>query len=179
VRAKSFLFWLVVVAVAAAIAHGSGKFDVRAPRAPLEPGQPIVGRAIALDGDSLEIGGERVRLFGIDAPEARQQCRNAEGQQYACGRAATRALAALLGARASCTLVTHDRYARDVATCTAGGRDLGDAMVRAGHAIEYSRYSDGRYAEAEREARAAKRGVWAGTFEEPEAWRRREMRQRD
>jgi len=76
----------------------------------------------------------------------------------------------------TCTLVTHDRYERDVATCTANGRDLGDAMVRTGHAVDYARHSNGRYAEAERQARAAKRGIWAGTFEEPEAWRRREMR---
>jgi endonuclease YncB( thermonuclease family) len=58
----------------------------------------------------------------------------------------------------------------------ANGRDLGDAMVRAGHALDYARHSGGRYAEAERAARAAKRGIWAGGFEEPEAWRRREMR---
>jgi endonuclease YncB( thermonuclease family) len=149
------------------------------PRAPAEAGAPIIGRAKVIDGDSLEVAGTRIRLFGIDAPEAYQQCRDAGGRAYACGRAATRALAALIGGPVSCTLMTHDRYERAVALCTAAGRDLGDAMVRAGHALDYGRHSGGRYAEAEREARAAKRGVWAGTFEEPEAWRRREMRQRD
>ncbi len=73
-------------------------------------------------------------------------------------------------------MVTHDHYARDVATCLADERDLGEAMVRAGQARDYVRHSRGRYAAAEREARAAKRGLWAGQFEEPEAWRRREMR---
>jgi endonuclease YncB( thermonuclease family) len=171
------LLWLVIVAVIAAIAYGSGKFDEAPPRIPAQPaGATISGRAKVVDGDSLEVAGERIRLFGIDAPEAHQQCRDARGVPYACGRAATRALAALAGARVSCTLVTHDRYERDVATCTANGRDLGDAMVRAGHALDYARHSGGRYAEAEREARAAKRGIWAGTFEQPEAWRRREMR---
>ncbi len=176
-RANHVRLWLVVVAVIAAIAYGSGKFDAPPPRAPSEQsGATISGRAKALDGDSLQVAGERIRLFGIDAPESRQQCRDARGLDYPCGRAATRALAALTGARVSCTLVTHDRYARDVATCTANGRDLGEAMVRAGHALDYARHSGGRYAEAEKEARAASRGIWAGTFEEPEAWRRREMR---
>ena len=175
-RANHPLLWLVVVAVIAAIAYGSGKFDAPPPGAPSQPGATISGRARVIDGDSLEVAGERIRLFGIDAPEARQYCRDARGQDYSCGRAATRALAGLTGARVSCTLVTHDRYERDVAICTANGRDLGDAMVRAGHAVDYARHSGGRYAEAERQARAARRGIWAGTFEEPETWRRREMR---
>ena len=174
-RANHSLLWLVVVAVIAAIAYGSGKFD--APRPESErTGATIAGRAKVIDGDSLEVAGARIRLFGIDAPEAHQQCRDARGLDYPCGRAAARALAALAGARVSCTLLTHDRYERDVATCMANGRDLGDAMVRAGHALDYARHSGGRYAEAEREARAARRGIWAGTFEEPEAWRRRETR---
>jgi endonuclease YncB( thermonuclease family) len=86
---------------------------------------------------------------------------------------ATRALtAAIRGSRVSCTPVDQDRYERDVAICAAGGHDLGDVMVRSGNAIDYRRYSQGRYAAAEREARSAKRGMWAGTFEEPETWRR-------
>ena len=180
-RANHSLLWLVVVAVIAAIAYGSGRFDdARPPRTPPEQtGATISGRAKVIDGDSLEVAGARIRLFGIDAPEAHQQCRDARGMDYPCGRAATRALAALVGGQVSCTLVTHDRYERNVATCTSNGRDLGDAMVRAGHAIDYARHSGGRYETAERDARAAKRGIWAGTFEEPEAWRRREMRQRD
>jgi endonuclease YncB( thermonuclease family) len=172
------LLWLVVVAVIAAIAYGSGKFDDPPPSRTFseQTGPTISGRAKIIDGDSLEVAGARIRLFGIDAPEAHQQCRDARALNYPCGREATRALAALTGARVTCTLVTHDRYERDVATCTANGRDLGDAMVRAGHAVDYARHSGGRYETAEREARAAKRGIWAGTFEEPEAWRRREMR---
>jgi endonuclease YncB( thermonuclease family) len=175
-RTNHLLLWLVVVAVIAAIAHQSGRFDVPSRRGSLEPGATISGRAKTIDGDSLELAGERIRLFGIDAPEARQQCRNAQGQDYPCGREAARALAALANGQLSCTLMRQDQYERGVATCTANGRDLGDAMVRAGHARDYVRHSRGRYAEAEREARAARRGIWAGDFEQPEAWRRREMR---
>jgi endonuclease YncB( thermonuclease family) len=177
VRARHFFLW---IAIAAAAWFAAQRWDTSAPpadRAPAQPGTPINGRAKIIDGDSLEVAGERIRLFGIDAPEGRQQCRDAKGEDYACGREAARILTALIGGRpVSCTLVTHDQYARDVATCQAKGHDLGEAMVRAGYARDYARHSKGRYAAAERDARAAKRGIWAGASEDPAAWRKREMR---
>ena len=174
-RANHPLLWLVVVAVIAAIAYGSGKFDAPPPRRPNKPVRRSPG---APRSSTATRSKSRARASACSASTRRKRTSNAAtraGCDYPCGRAATRALAALTGARVSCTLLTHDRYERDVATCMANGRDLGDAMVRAGHALDYARHSGGRYAEAEREARAARRGIWAGTFEEPEAWRR-EMR---
>jgi endonuclease YncB( thermonuclease family) len=44
----------------------------------------VEGRARVVDGDTLEVGGRKVRLFGIDAPELDQTC-DAEGQLWACG----------------------------------------------------------------------------------------------
>ncbi len=170
------LLWIVIVAVILIVGKWSGQFG--APRAPAPaPGAPIEGRAKIVDGDSLEIAGERIRLFGIDAPEGRQQCRDAKGADYACGREAARALTSLIGGRTvTCRMVTHDQYQRDVATCAVEGQDLGDAMVRSGHARDYPRHSRGRYAAAERDAREARRGLWAGEFENPGAWRKREMK---
>lgn len=175
VRGRSFFLWILIAAVVAFVGHRSGQFDM--PPAPRDSAAPIAGPARVIDGDSLRVAGENIRLFGIDAPEGRQQCRDARGQDYACGREAARALTALVGSRTvSCTLVTHDQYERGVATCIVQGRDLGDAMVRAGHARDYARHSRGRYAEAEREARAARRGIWQGASEDPAAWRKREMK---
>jgi endonuclease YncB( thermonuclease family) len=173
---RSLLLWILIVAIAVYAAHRAGRFGARPPGTPISTA-PISGAARIIDGDSLEIAGVRIRIFGIDAPEWRQQCRDARGEPYACGREATRALDRLIGGRTvTCTPVTHDRYDRDIATCEVIGRDLGDAMVRAGHAVDYARHSRGRYAAAEQEARTAKRGIWAGEFEEPETWRRREAR---
>jgi endonuclease YncB( thermonuclease family) len=135
-------------------------------------GGSVSGRARVLDGDSLILAGEDIRLFGIDAPESRQLCRDGAGRPYPCGRLATRALAAAtVGRTVACTRLERDRYHRQVALCTADGRDLGEIMVRLGLAVELAEYSHGRYAAAEREARAARRGLWAGTFEPPAAWR--------
>ena len=173
------LFWLLVIAVIAAIVQGvrhfaPGWLDSRSPRIATRQGPTFTGRAKVIDGDTLEINGERVRLFGIDAPESRQECQDAARLPYPCGHEATRALAATIGRRpVTCTAVDYDRYDREVAICQVDGRDLGDAMVRAGQAVDYTQHSRGRYAAAEREAQQARRGLWAGAFEFPWEWRRR------
>src|SRR5262245_40881780 len=115
---RTLLIWLIVIAVGAAIAQFVQ--DWRAP--PTEPpkatGGTIAGRARVVDGDSLEIGFSRIRLFGIDAPEARQDCRDKDNRVTPCGMQARRALLDLVGGReVSCTPVgaSHDRR---VAVCT-------------------------------------------------------------
>lgn len=172
-RGRSFLIWLVIIALGAALAEGVREWrTMRASAPPASTGVAFSGRARVSDGDSLEIAGRRVRLFGIDAPEFHQDCRTAAGLAYDCGMAARRALENLAGSDAvTCTPVgaSHDR---SVAICRANGRDLGEELVRSGHALELKSFSRGRYGAAEREARAARRGLWAGSFEEPAAWRR-------
>ena len=174
---RSLLVWLIVIAVGAAATHGVREYQRAQHGAPwivTPSGATITGRARAIDGDSLAIAGENIRLAGIDAPEARQECRDRAGETYPCGREAARVLAAAVAGRSvTCTAVDHDRYDREVAVCTIDGRDLGETMVRSGHAIELPQHSRGRYAAAEREARDAKRGLWAGSFEQPATWRRR------
>jgi endonuclease YncB( thermonuclease family) len=128
----------------------------------------VVGPATVIDGDSLRVAGIEVRLFGIDAPEFRQICMRA-GHPLACGRAATRFLERLTDERElHCRPREHDRYGRTVALCFVGEIDLGAAMVRAGQAVAY-----GAYQSEEREARAARRGIWVTSFDHPATWRTR------
>ena len=134
----------------------------------------LSGQARVIDGDTILIGEVHVRLFGIDAPEADQTCKDAKGVTYRCGLVATATLIEeIAGQPVTCFQVDTDKYGRTVATCAVNGRDLGDAMVRRGWAIAYLRYSH-KYEDAELEARLAKRGIFAGTFMEPEAWRHRQ-----
>jgi len=129
------------------------------------------GRMRVLDGDTLGVGTARVRLWGIDAPELRQGCTR-DGKAYACGSKAREALTRLIrGQDMTCEAVDRDRYRRTVARCTVGGEDLGGLLVRAGWALDYRRYSKGRYTTDQAMAKASRAGLWAGTFELPWRWR--------
>lgn len=115
----------------------------------------IRGAARVIDGDTLEVAGVHIRLFGIDAPEMDQPCGD-----WACGRWARDELARLIGGRrVTCSDGAPDRYGRVLARCDAGRGDLGQAMVQGGAAFAYRRYALD-YVGAERAARAAERGLW-------------------
>jgi endonuclease YncB( thermonuclease family) len=130
----------------------------------------MVGEARIIDGDTVEIGGERIRLHGIDAPESRQTC-TVVGQEWRCGESATLALVdETNGQPLTCKGNKRDRYGRLIAVCYAGSDDLNAWMVREGWAVAYRRYSKD-YVDEEAEARAAGNGVWRGEFMLPWKWR--------
>lgn len=133
-----------------------------------DPAHALDGHPRIVDGDTLEIAGQHIRFHGIDAPERNQTC----GDGWACGREATAYLASLIGDRpVSCEATDWDRYGRMVAICRAGELDLNAAMVAAGWAVAYRRYSLD-YVSEEEAARAAGSGIWAGEFVAPADWRR-------
>ncbi|MEL6059461.1 thermonuclease family protein [Methylobacterium sp. DCY52] len=134
--------------------------------------EPITGRASVTDGDTVVIHGVRIRLYGIDAPESTQICQDASGTDYRCGQRAALALADRIGeAPITCEPRDTDRYGRTVAVCRKGSEDLNAWMISQGHAVAFRRYSM-EYVPQERQARAARRGIWAGTFQEPSEYRR-------
>jgi endonuclease YncB( thermonuclease family) len=155
---------------------GLALFQAWQSRAVVAPG-PALLAVQAVDGDTLRAQSQRIRLSGIDAPELTQTCRNAHGQVWSCGAASRQHLAALIArGGVTCTRRGEDRYGRMLATCSAAGiADIGDAMVRDDHALNYGRYTSD-YAGAEREARAARRGLWQGEFDNPEDWRHARQR---
>lgn len=131
----------------------------------------IEGRPRLVDGDSFKMGGREVRMVGIDAPEGRQQCQK-QGRAWPCGHVATEALRQMIGGRmVTCTIEGRDKHRRLLATCSAGGRNLNQAMVARGHAVAFGR----RYRGEERAAKSAKRGLWAGEFQKPRDWRRQHL----
>lgn len=131
----------------------------------------ISGRAKITDGDSFEIGDTSIRLFGVDAPEGRQPCTR-DGREWACGEEAARRLRGLTGSgNVVCLRRDTDDYGRVVAQCSRGSVDLAAEMARSGFAVAYRRYTTA-YVDEENEARAARRGLWAGEFTPPDQWRR-------
>ena len=132
--------------------------------------QILLGTARAIDGDTLDFGGQHIRLHGMDAVEASQTCTR-DGQTWPCGQEAKAFLARLVdGQSIQCEQVDTDRYGRIVARCTAGRRDLGQAMVEAGYAVALPQFSNA-YVEAEARMRSHAIGIWAGTFDRPSDYR--------
>jgi endonuclease YncB( thermonuclease family) len=132
--------------------------------------ETLRGKARVVDGDTIEVAGETIRLFGIDAPELDQPCETDAGR-WACGDWARDALSERLrGQQVTCTAQERDRYGRWLAVCELDGQDLNQALVRDGAATAYRRYSRD-YVPDEATAAGEGRGIWAGSLEEPEAFR--------
>jgi endonuclease YncB( thermonuclease family) len=134
--------------------------------------QPLTGQASAIDGDSLEIHGQRNRLSGIDAPESDQLCRGDDRLQYRCGAKAANELDEHIAGRpVSCEGVGRDQYGRTVAVCSIDGEDVAGWLVGNGFAFDWPRYSSGKYAGAQKEAERAGRGIWSGSYVVPWVYR--------
>jgi endonuclease YncB( thermonuclease family) len=132
----------------------------------------FVGQASVVDGDTLEIHGTRVRLWGVDAPESSQLCRGEDSLQYRCGAEAANNLDAFIARRpVNCEPLNLDPYGRTVATCSVGGADLGEWLVQNGLALDWPQYSRGRYDGAQQNAERAGRGIWKGSYVEPWLYR--------
>lgn len=116
-----------------------------------------------IDGDTIDLDGERYRIHGIDAPEAAQACKSADGSEWACGQAALHFLETIVSrGQVICEPREKDVYGRWIAVCRAGDRDVGEEMVAAGLAWAFRKYS-GDYIQTEEAARRGSSREWRGT----------------
>jgi endonuclease YncB( thermonuclease family) len=125
------------------------------------------------DGDTLTLDGVDYRLYGIDAPEYRQTCKDRTGKDWPCGKAARLQLDSFAtSGTIICQPQAEDRYHRKVARCSSATvPDLGEAMVQAGLAVSPGERGDPPYGDAEGAAKKAQRGIWQGEFAAPSEWR--------
>ena len=138
---------------------------------PASTQEGLTGVASVIDGDTIEICGQRVRLYGIDSPESSQLCMRPTGERWRCGQQASFALANLIGRSiVSCQPRDRDRYGRIVAVCFKGISDLNRWMVANGWAVAYRRYSE-HYVADEHIARRSRTNIWSGDFDMPWDWR--------
>ena len=142
---------------------------------PVVAGAQALGGAVrVVDGDTLDVGGTRVRLHGIDAPEIGQRCTRPDGLRWDCGTWVAAEVRDRIGARkVTCDPVDTDRYGRTVARCSVAGQDLGRQLVRDGLALAYRKYSMA-YARDETAAERAGRGLHGHDMTRAAAHRRAE-----
>ncbi len=130
------------------------------------------GRIHVIDGDTFDVGGTRVRLHGVDAPESKQTCQTEQGVAWGCGQWVNAQVRGLFeGKRARCTAVDTDRYGRVVAKCAVNGVDMGEEIVASGLAFAYRKYS-WDYDLTEKQAAVADRGLHASRVQTPAQYRK-------
>ncbi len=127
----------------------------------------FAGTATVVDGDTIDVGGTRLRLFGIDAPESGQRCVGEGKQIIRPGDAATERLEALIKDGVRCTASEKDQYDRPIATCfTMGGQNINQTLVREGHAWAFVKFA-GDYLPDQQAAHDEQLGVWKLACEAP------------
>jgi len=138
----------------------------------------ISGKVKVIDGDTIKIKGNNIRLFGIDAPEKNQICFK-KTQSYNCGFISTKVLKKYAeGKLVTCAYNDKDRYGRIIGICNFyyNAEDkklsLNRYMVFTGNAVAYKRYSK-EYLDDEKWAKNNQLGMWQGKFIRPEEWRRK------
>lgn len=131
----------------------------------------VDGEALVIDGKTLEVGGKRFRLFGIDAPDLDQTCRW-PNKDIPCGKISKTAMMDLVAqTRVTCAPMAGPPAGIPLARCSAGGFDIARNMVHTGWALAF-RPESTLYVDTENKAKAARRGLWKGKFTLPWVWRR-------
>ena len=139
---------------------------------PVDTKAQIGGKAKIIDGDTIQIGDNRIRLYGIDAPELKQVCK-INGRNWMCGEEASMALAYEMANHwISCVTKGKDRYERTLAICFKANIDINREMVKRGLALAYRKYSN-IYIEDEELAKSNKLGIWKSSFIKPWNWRKK------
>lgn len=139
----------------------------------------VSGTARVIDGDTISIRQQRVRIAAIDACE-KEQSGLLSGKTWPCGLVARSYLRKMIdGKHVSCRVVDVDRYKRPVGQCFLQNKDIGLAMLRAGQAEAMLRFLPrnhgidiAEYGYAENEAREHLLGIWAADVERPHLYRR-------
>lgn len=132
----------------------------------------LAGVATVVDGGTIEIDGQRIRLLDMDAPVADQLCQDTGGADYPCGRRAARELADHLGeGRLVCDWAIEDRDGRKLGRCSLEGHDAGLWLIEQGWALPDRDCKCETYRAAAARAEQQGLGLWAGSFVPPWVWR--------
>lgn len=129
-----------------------------------------VGKAIVIDGDTLEFEGGSVDLYAVDAPEFAQTCES-RGKAWGCGAYAMAALLTRVhGKSLWCFEKGRGTDGQIIAQCHVGLSDVAEELVESGWAVVTADAAS-RYGAEEQLAKSTHRGIWGSTFVPPAEWR--------
>lgn len=129
----------------------------------------VTGKIRVIDGDTIKLDGESIRLVGMDAPELKQNCYTLQQQEWACGQQAKIFLDQLIkNSDIQCKIFGTDKYSRSLGRCYVDETDIALSLISSGYATATGM----TYALAEMSARQDKLGIWSGKFQSPSAWRK-------
>ena len=132
----------------------------------------INGKPRIIDGDTIHIKSNKIRLHGIDAPETKQTCK-IDNEEWYCGKQSTKELKKLINKQnVECVINDVDIYNRYVAICYVDEININQWMVKNGWAIAYRYYSKD-YINEEEYANNNKLGIWKSKFIEPYLFRKK------
>ena len=136
----------------------------------------VAGPAEVIDGDSLLVGGVRIRILDVDAPESGQFC-FAKGESvdqgaWHCGRRAAAALSDWIGAQeVSCDMAAQGIHKGWLARCSVDGKDLAEWLATNGWAVPAPACKCEVVRSASDHAKSAGLGIWSSAFTMPWDWR--------
>lgn len=138
----------------------------------------IIGKARAIDGDSIKVNNSEIRLFGIDAPEYKQKCLDKNNDEYSCGMVSQDFLSKLInGKQLECFYAEKDKYDRFLSKCFVQKLSVNEEMIKSGMAVIYNfSESSKKMDELEEYAKRNKFGIWQGSFELPKNYRKNNPR---
>lgn len=132
---------------------------------------------IIIDGDTIKVNGKNIRFGGIDAPESyfngkKQTCKLKEKKVF-CGEISKNKLIEKIENHfVDCVIQKKkDKYKRFIAECFVNNESLSVYMVRNGYALDWPRYSKGKFSKDQEFAKTNNLGIWAMKFEYPWLWR--------
>ena len=132
----------------------------------------IEGYAKIIDGDTIHIGKNKIRLHGIDAPEKNQKCFISDNV-WNCGEESTNNLIKLIYLKkVNCKILGQDKYKRYIGECYINNININKWMVINGWALAYRYYSID-YVKDENIAKKNNMGIWQGSFENPWEFRKK------
>lgn len=119
-----------------------------------------------IDGDTMEVRGETIRLFAVDTPELGQPWWGDDDQHQDAGQLAKNALERLVkGKRLSVRVLREDKYSRSIAIVKVDGRDVGRSLVSQG--FGFASPGSTRYKRTQASAKRRNKGFWRGELQMP------------